>query len=163
VVKITKEVSVPSVRARSEPIRVVRRFLVELSEYPHLFGAKEKTWCLLAGALGLCLVTLADVVTGEKLAFSIFYLVPVGFVAWFVGRPAGLGFSLVGAGAWFLADWITGQRYTHSLILVWDAAVRLGFFYRRLAPFNPFRHSLRGTPAGANGFFNRRLGAASLL
>lgn len=70
----------------------------------------------------------ADILTGSELAFSVFYLIPIGVVTWFSGRNPGLFISLVSAVMWFLADDLSGQSYSQPLIRYWNTAVRFGFF-----------------------------------
>lgn len=77
----------------------------------------------LVAALGL-----VDWATGSEVAFSIFYLVPVAGAAWYVGRWAGLAVSVLSAGAWGVADWAAGARYSHVLIPFWNSLMRGGFF-----------------------------------
>jgi diguanylate cyclase (GGDEF)-like protein len=81
-----------------------------------------------AGVLGVLLIAMLDWVTGIEVSFSIFYLAPLVWVAWFEGRRLGLAVALLAAAAWYAADRLGGQSYTHDLIPVWNALVRLGFF-----------------------------------
>lgn len=74
------------------------------------------------------LVGVADYLTGYELSFSIFYLVPIAIVSWYVGRGTGLSISFVSAVAWLNMDLLAGHQYTHGAIPFWNAAVRLGFY-----------------------------------
>jgi len=80
------------------------------------------------GAAGVLLTAFLDYQTGTELSFSIFYLIPVSAAAWYGGRRQGVGLSLVGGAAWLLSDQLSGHRYSVTLILYWNALVRLGFF-----------------------------------
>jgi diguanylate cyclase (GGDEF)-like protein len=71
---------------------------------------------------------ILDYVTGSELAFSIFYLVPVLFVTWFISRRGGLLMSVAGAAVWALADNLGGMHYSSDFVPVWNSLVRLGFF-----------------------------------
>ena len=80
---------------------------------------------------GLALVGLVgtiDFLTGYELSFSIFYLLPIALVTWFANRRT--GFVLCGSSAlvWILVDYASGHTYSHLMIAIWNAAVRLGFF-----------------------------------
>lgn len=82
-------------------------------------------------ALGFALVGLVgtiDHLTGYELSFSIFYLLPIVLVTWFVKQRT--GFILCGTSAivWLLVDHTSGHIYSHPMIPIWNAAVRLGFF-----------------------------------
>jgi signal transduction histidine kinase len=82
-------------------------------------------------ALGLALIGLAgvvDYVTGPELAFSIFYLIPISLVAWFVGKRAGILMSVAGAASWLVADLLASHPYSYPTVPYWNATVRLGFF-----------------------------------
>lgn len=92
-----------------------------LGNHPPLFLIIESL--LFVGFIG-CL----DYLTGYELAFSIFYLIPISIVAWFVGKNAGITVSLVAMVAWLLADLLTGHTYSIPSIPYWNALVRLGFF-----------------------------------
>ncbi len=80
------------------------------------------------GVCGVVLVAVLDWVTGIELSFSIFYLAPLVWVAWRHGRRVGLVNALIAASAWYGADQIGGQTYSHNWIPIWNAGVRLGFF-----------------------------------
>jgi len=83
--------------------------------------------------LGFCLILgigFIDYITGPFIALLIFYLIPVCFVAWFVGRWSGVAIAFVAALAWYAAIRSFPDRpvAASELILVWNALVRLGVF-----------------------------------
>jgi diguanylate cyclase (GGDEF)-like protein len=49
-------------------------------------------------------------------------------VAWFVGRRAGLLFSVLASLFWFSADYFSGHVYSNPLFYFWNTAIRLAFF-----------------------------------
>jgi len=110
--------------SRSEPARG-QRFAVTLdamvSEQPELALWLE---CL---ALTAC-VALADYLSGTELSFSIFYLAPIVFAAWFVSRRAGVMFAVVSAALWAWVDIRGGATYSSAFVPAWDSLVRLGFY-----------------------------------
>ncbi len=83
-------------------------------------------------AVGCLVVLLAvawlDHFTGPEVAFSLFYLFPIGFAAWHAGRPAGLVTALVGALCWGYVDRVAGLNYSSSLVAVWNATMRFCIF-----------------------------------
>jgi diguanylate cyclase (GGDEF)-like protein len=86
---------------------------------------------ILAGFLCVVLVVLIGVIdyqTGYELAFSLFYLIPICLATWVSGRDLGLLVSILSACAWYLADVLSGQNYSSSLIYLWNTGIRLGFF-----------------------------------
>ena len=91
--------------------------------------ASRSQWQVLALALcALAGIGFIDYATGYEISLSLFYLVPVGIAAWYAGRRAGVALALLSCAVWFVADAATGHLYTHSLIPVWNALVRFGFF-----------------------------------
>jgi diguanylate cyclase (GGDEF)-like protein len=81
--------------------------------------------------IGLILIIglgVLDYLTGYELSFSLFYLIPISFVAWFVGRRSGIAASILSAIVWLLADILSGNHYSHDIIYVWNTAIRFGFF-----------------------------------
>jgi diguanylate cyclase (GGDEF)-like protein len=97
---------------------------------------------VLVGIVLLLVITWVDYITGTEISFSIFYLLPTSLVTWRLGRGAGLVLSLLSSVAWFLADTLSGQTYTHSAIPVWNALVRLGFFLVTVLVLAAFRDAL---------------------
>ncbi len=77
----------------------------------------------------VALVAAVDYRTGIELSLSVFYLLPVGFAAWFATRDSALTVSVLSALAWFLVDFLLAHEHTHALIPYWNAAVRLGIFW----------------------------------
>jgi diguanylate cyclase (GGDEF)-like protein len=73
-------------------------------------------------------IGVVDIITGNEMAFSLFYLIPVMLVTWFSGRNQGIIICLVAAIIWYCADIISGQVYSQPAIGYWNAAVRFGFF-----------------------------------
>jgi diguanylate cyclase (GGDEF)-like protein len=86
-------------------------------------------WPLLhAAALGLlAVIGILDAFTGGELSLSIFYLVPVGLVAWHGSRRGGIVLAFLAGAVWLIAD-LPCRTYTHPVISGWNASVRLGFF-----------------------------------
>ncbi len=74
------------------------------------------------------LVGLADYITGAELSASVFYLLPVAVATWYVGGDFGTAVAFISAGVWYAADLLAGNVYSHPLIPVWNAGVRLAFF-----------------------------------
>jgi len=79
-----------------------------------------------------CLVALADYLSGTEFSFSIFYLGPIVFAAWFISRRAGVVVALVSASLWAWFDIRSGAVYSSALVPVWNSLVRLGFYITAL-------------------------------
>jgi len=96
---------------------------------PRAFAARLPVWARIATAALLTgLLAALDYVTGSELSFSIFYLIPIVFVTWYVGRAAGVVFAVVSAALWGTIDVAAGASYSSVVIPIWNVAVRLGFF-----------------------------------
>jgi diguanylate cyclase (GGDEF)-like protein len=69
-----------------------------------------------------------DYLTGFEYSFSLFYLLPIGLAAWFIGRRSALILSVLSAITWDLSNAMAGQTYTRPIISFWNTVIRLGFF-----------------------------------
>jgi signal transduction histidine kinase len=82
-----------------------------------------------AGLLALtALIGMLDFLTGTEIAFSIFFLIPIGLGAWFLGAWAGYALSTVSSVAWLAAELGGGHVYSHPAFPYWNAGAGLGFF-----------------------------------
>ena len=82
-------------------------------------------------AIGLAAVLLVwaiDRSFPDQVSLSIFYLIPVAFVAWFAGRRWAYVVSTVSAAAWLQNDLAILRTYPHWIVPYWNAFVRFGFF-----------------------------------
>ena len=68
-----------------------------------LNGLRE-VFLITGGLVGVGLVALLDRMTGSRLSFSLFYLLPVAVCAWWGGLAHGLLLALAGAVAWHVVD-----------------------------------------------------------
>lgn len=76
----------------------------------------------------LVVVALLDHLTGFELSFSIFYLLPIVLMTWYLQPQVGYLFSFVAALFWLLVDYSSNHTYSHVLIPIWNTIVRLSFF-----------------------------------
>ncbi len=92
----------------------------------------SKIWkALFYNGLGIFItvfIAFLDYITGYQLSFSIFYLIPIIIVTWYVGRWQGLVMSTLGIFSWAFADHRNSHPYDSQIIYYWNAAVRFGFF-----------------------------------
>lgn len=89
---------------------------------------RSASFLLTLGFLLVVLFGFLDHLTGPEIAFSIFYLIPISMIAWFLGKWKGALFSIAGAITWLIADTSAGHLYSHPLIPYWNMLARLGFF-----------------------------------
>ena len=93
--------------------------------------------------LAVLLLGTADFLTGSELAFSVFYLFPIGLAAWYVSRKAGAVISVVSAFAWYLADTLARtEPYSRSFIPAWNAGTRLMTFFAVTALLATLREAI---------------------
>jgi len=86
---------------------------------------RQGTWrrwltITMSSALALAIGWL-DYLTGREIVISPFYLVPILWVTWSVGRRAGLILAMACAGIWLAADLIDRHPYSHPVVLYWNA------------------------------------------
>jgi diguanylate cyclase (GGDEF)-like protein len=79
---------------------------------------------LLALLLTAVLAAL-DLVSGPDLSLSLFYLLPIGGLAWYNGARAACLLTAASA-IWWLADGLIGTL--HPGVAVWNMLIRAGFF-----------------------------------
>jgi diguanylate cyclase (GGDEF)-like protein len=91
-------------------------------------GRQHPIVLFVVGLLGVALVATADYLTGYDPALGFFYLLPVAFVAWFVGERAGIAISCIGALAWHVANMQDSAVSVRSIVFYWNSTTRLGFF-----------------------------------
>ena len=92
--------------------------------------AEQHEWALWLECLALvALVAVLDHVTGADLAFSIFYMGPIVLAAWFISRRAGILFAVSSAIIWGYLDYVDTAHQIAPWIIVWNATMRLGFFW----------------------------------
>lgn len=81
---------------------------------------------MIALALALAiLIGVLDYATGRELIVSPFYLVPICWLTWSVGREAGLLLSAACAVIWLLAELMARYTYPHPAIPFWNSFMLL--------------------------------------
>jgi len=92
-----------------------------------LEGRSNLFWTIAAIFL-IAGIGLVDLLTGYEIAFSLFYLVPISLVTWFVRKHFGVVVSIVSALVWLMADIASGHSYSHPAIYYWNTTIRFSFF-----------------------------------
>ncbi|MBI4348795.1 MAG: HAMP domain-containing histidine kinase [Elusimicrobia bacterium] len=92
------------------------------------FAALPRAVVALAGLAAMAAVWFLDRLTGAEISFSIFYLGPITYLVWLLGRAWVLPSAALGAALWLGADLTGGREYSHPGTPYWNALVRLGFF-----------------------------------
>jgi diguanylate cyclase (GGDEF)-like protein len=93
---------------------------------------------------------LASYFARDDLRFSFFYMVPIALSAWFVGRLAGILFSLLCAGAWVveagLEKHLPSQEWPVGF---WNAVLLLGFYLALSTILSALREALQRETSAA--------------
>lgn len=94
------------------------------------FISKQRPSTLMvAGALLLTLVGVgAYFANGQLLEFSVFFIIPISFFTWFVGRDMGLIASGVSSAFTLVANLDSPTHAVHPHVAYWNALVWLGLF-----------------------------------
>lgn len=79
------------------------------------------------GITFMATVAVLDFLTGPRLSLSLFYLMPIGLVAWNLGRRAGVGAAAVATAAGLVAD-LFGPGSEQDVVPYWNSLVRFAFF-----------------------------------
>jgi diguanylate cyclase (GGDEF)-like protein len=77
--------------------------------------------------LAMLEIAAVDYLTGYEIHLSVFYLLPIGLLAWRTTLPIALGAAIFAAILWVGAD-LAGHQYSHPFIGVWNGLVRLSIF-----------------------------------
>lgn len=94
-----------------------------------MLRTSQQKWLVFAG----CLVLLVafgwvDDITGYEMGFFVFYSLPVGLVAWYLGQWPAIGMALAASLTWWLADYLAGQRYSSAFNAYWNSAIHFSSF-----------------------------------
>lgn len=94
---------------------------------------------LLLGFGLISLVGLADYFTGYEISITLFYLIPIFLLTWFINEWTGALAALASSIAWFVSDYTAGHHYSHELIRYWSAIIYFGFFITFVIVLTNFR------------------------
>jgi len=89
---------------------------------------KSHTTLVVLGLIMVIYIGELDYVTGPMVALMVFYLIPIIFVAWFVGRWSGVFIAVVATLIWYGAKMMDPSSILKPWLLVWNTLQRLGLF-----------------------------------
>ncbi|MBL7996519.1 GGDEF domain-containing protein [bacterium] len=98
-----------------------------LEKLDRYFSHNRGIFNILYSAAFIFLIGLADYVTGREVVLSVFYAVPLVFIAWYSRFTTALVMAILTAIIWFLANYLDGTAYPHWAIPYWNSLVRLSF------------------------------------
>jgi len=86
---------------------------------------RSLTWHIVS-TVGLTFVVgVADYLTGFERSFLAFYLIPIAWATWFVGRWYGITISLLSFAIWLIGDLAAAPNNSHFATVGWNALVGL--------------------------------------
>ncbi|NJN74143.1 MAG: GGDEF domain-containing protein [Limnothrix sp. RL_2_0] len=91
----------------------------------------EKKSFIFHVVVGLALIGFIgflDLVTGNELSFSLFYLLPILWMTWFSTPKFAIITDIFSVIIWFAAERASGMTYSHPSISLWNTGIRLCFF-----------------------------------
>ena len=94
-----------------------------------IFNKRQGLFLTVLGFALVILIGIINYLTGPAFSSLVFYLIPVIFVFWFVGKSSGILISLTGAITWVLNDMISRPSYLNIAIPLWNLAERLSIFF----------------------------------
>ncbi|MBN8704902.1 MAG: GGDEF domain-containing protein [Bacteroidetes bacterium] len=111
--------------------------------------------------LFILIISVIDYLSGPEILLSVFYVVPVGFASWFLGRKAGFRTAIISEVVWLITDFALRNNFEVDGILIWNAAIRLfslllaSFLFSRLHEAIKTEHEL-ALVDGLTGLTNGR-------
>ncbi|MEP6476301.1 MAG: ATP-binding protein [Actinomycetota bacterium] len=90
------------------------------------FGQRSSVFVFVFGLVFCLVVEVLDSITWYGISFSFFYLMPIGLIAWHLGRRAGAVMAVVATIGGLLGD-VVGHP-TAGVIPYWNALLRLAVF-----------------------------------
>ncbi|MCA1630315.1 MAG: diguanylate cyclase [Acidobacteria bacterium] len=91
-------------------------------------GGFSKTFLVTLALLLVVLQSTINYLAGPDFSFVLFYLLPISFVAWLVGRRAGFLVALACAAGYFLTEFFSTHFDGREHLTVFNALARLGAF-----------------------------------
>ena len=95
------------------------------------FSGKSRSYLTAIGLALLLITGYIDYRTGTEMSLSVFYLIPIGFVGWFIGRTAGILMSVLSTLTISLEYYLSeqaGMASTNFFVEAWNLSLVLGFF-----------------------------------
>jgi diguanylate cyclase (GGDEF)-like protein len=87
-------------------------------------------------------VGAADLLASRQMQFTAFYLLPIGFVSWRLGRLAGVVFSGLCLAVWLGTELWPAQDRPEPSVLCWTSVTRLGIFLVACCVLSRLRRAL---------------------
>jgi len=106
-------------------------------------GGSRAVFIFIGCLLLLLLVGWVDYITSYELGFFVFYTLPIGLAAWYLGRWPGIWVALGATIAWWLADALAGAKYSSLFYFWWNSTVHFSAFVINAVTIAQIRLELR--------------------
>lgn len=78
--------------------------------------------------LSIFVIGYLDYLTGYDVCFTLFYIFPVFFCSWHLGKTQGYIASILAGFVWLASDHFSGHIYKNNFIVIWNLSMRLIIF-----------------------------------
>lgn len=92
------------------------------------FSQSPKVFSVAASFGLLAVVGVVDYLTGYKILFSAFYLIPVALVSWYAGRNFGIIISILSVVVSVVGDYAAGAQYPSVFVPAWNGLISLTIY-----------------------------------
>ena len=91
-------------------------------------ASRHRLLVVFLAVLLLTMVASVDYVTSYQMRFSLFYLLPVALMTWYLGTTHGLLWGLLSSLVATLVNKLSGEPLTNALIPLWNISTRVVFY-----------------------------------
>lgn len=106
--------------------------------------AFERTTTAVASSVVLfAFIFVLDLITNAELAFSLFYVIPIALLVWFVNVPAAAVASLIGTLLGLSLDLRSDVVPSHSIVPFWSALSSIALYVATILVLAALRSALR--------------------
>jgi diguanylate cyclase (GGDEF)-like protein len=99
----------------------MNHFFTKLNNLP-------KWFLIILAYVLIIIIGYIDYLLSFKISFSLFYLLSITLVSYYVSQKQGILLSLLSAIIWITSDILSGHEYFNYIIPFWNTLIRLGFF-----------------------------------
>ncbi len=104
-------------------------------------SVESQGFAFIVSLLALMAVCYIDYITGNELLMDLFYLIPIIFSAWLLGRKLALVFALLSGLALALIELLNGEVHANPLLLIWNGTSALIIFVIVTLVFQALKHA----------------------
>jgi signal transduction histidine kinase len=104
---------------------------------------RRRAGILVGTTVLLLVIAWIDWISGYEFELFVFYFVPVGIAAWYLGRGWGLAFAVASAVAWYFADRLALHPYSNRLFVYWETLMRLLSYFATALTLSAIRRGLQ--------------------